>query len=142
MSEPQFGRGARGSAYAPPDITPQYVVSSFPEAVGAFFSKYFTFSGRSNRPEYWYAFLFLLLLLVGTTIADFFLIDSTLQFRPITMVAQIATLIPSFAVAARRLHDTDRSAWWLLIILVPLIGALVLLVFGFQRGTPGSNRFG
>lgn len=141
MSEPQWGRGAGGSTYAP-DITPQYVVSSFPEAVGAYFSKYFTFSGRSNRPEYWYVCLFLLLLMVGTTVADFFLVDSTLQFTPITMVAQLATLIPSFAVSARRLHDTDRSAWWLLIILVPLIGALVLLVFACQRGTPGSNRFG
>lgn len=141
MSEPQWGRGPGGPTYAP-DLRPQYVVLSFPEAVGAFFSKYFTFSGRSNRPEYWYACLFLVLLFVGTTAADVFLIDPALQSTPITMVAQLATLIPSLAVSARRLHDTDRSAWWLFIILVPLIGALVLLVFACQRGTPGSNRFG
>ena len=56
--------------------------------------------------------------------------------------ASLALLLPNLAVAARRLHDTDRSGWWLLLSLIPIIGTLVLLYFLVLRGTEGSNRFG
>lgn len=141
MSEPQWGRGPGGPVYAP-DLTPQLTVSTFSGAIGAFFSQYFTFSGRANRPEYWYAFLFVFLLLCGTTVGDLILVDPTYSFTPLTTIAQLATLIPSLAVGVRRLHDTDRSGWWMFIVLIPLIGLIVLLVFACQRGKPGSNRFG
>ena len=54
----------------------------------------------------------------------------------------LAIIIPTFAVAFRRLHDTDRSAWWLLIGLVPIVGSIVLLIFFVLDSTPGDNRFG
>ena len=54
----------------------------------------------------------------------------------------LATLVPILALSVRRLHDIDRSGWWVLTYLLPLIGPLVLLVFAVLDGTPGSNRFG
>jgi len=54
----------------------------------------------------------------------------------------LLVLIPGWAVLFRRLHDTDRSAWWLLLVLIPVLGWLVILIFNCQRGTPGENRFG
>ena len=68
--------------------------------------------------------------------------DVRKDFAFISLIANLALLLPSLAVTARRLHDTDRSAWWILIALIPLIGAIVLLVFLVQDGTPGPNRFG
>ena len=54
----------------------------------------------------------------------------------------LAVLLPSIAVGVRRLHDIDKSGWWLLLVFIPLIGAIVLLVFAVMEGTRGSNRFG
>jgi len=54
----------------------------------------------------------------------------------------LAVLIPTLAVTVRRLHDVDRSGWWIFINLIPLIGFIVLLVFAVTDGTPGSNRYG
>ena len=63
-------------------------------------------------------------------------------YGPITAIAALGLLIPSIAVSVRRLHDTDRSGWWLLLALVPFVGGLVLLVFYILEGSRGSNRFG
>jgi uncharacterized membrane protein YhaH (DUF805 family) len=60
----------------------------------------------------------------------------------ITGIVGLALFLPSLAVGVRRLHDTDRSGWWLLIVLIPIIGWLVLLFFFVSPGTPGPNRFG
>ncbi len=57
-------------------------------------------------------------------------------------IYSLAVLIPSIAVSVRRLHDIDRTGWWLLIALVPLVGAIVLIVFHVLDGTPGPNRYG
>jgi uncharacterized membrane protein YhaH (DUF805 family) len=54
----------------------------------------------------------------------------------------LVVIIPSLAVTVRRLHDIDRSGWWIFINLIPLIGAIVLLVFAVSEGTPGNNRYG
>jgi uncharacterized membrane protein YhaH (DUF805 family) len=106
--------------------------------------KYLVFGGRARRKEYWFFVLFNIIIAMILAI-----IDSTIgTLNPETRVGlfsgiySLAVLIPSFAVAIRRLHDTDRSGWWLLIGLVPLIGGLVLLVFFMLDGTPGSNQFG
>jgi uncharacterized membrane protein YhaH (DUF805 family) len=64
------------------------------------------------------------------------------QVLPLNTLSGLALLLPNLAVAVRRLHDTDRSGWWLLIALLPLIGLIVLIVFFCIRGTPGPNRFG
>lgn len=60
----------------------------------------------------------------------------------LTTIYGVLVFIPWWAVQFRRLHDTDRSAWWLLILLIPIIGWLVIIIFNCQNGTPGSNRFG
>jgi uncharacterized membrane protein YhaH (DUF805 family) len=106
--------------------------------------KYLVFGGRARRKEYWFFVLFNIIIAMILAI-----IDSTIgTLNPETRVGlfsgiySLAVLIPSFAVAIRRLHDTDRSGWWLLIGLVPGIGGLVLLVFFVLDGTPGSNQFG
>lgn len=59
-----------------------------------------------------------------------------------SLVYSVAVLIPSVAVGVRRLHDLDRSGWWLLIMLIPLLGTLLLLIYFCLRGTVGPNRFG
>ena len=60
----------------------------------------------------------------------------------IGLIASLALLLPTLAVAVRRLHDTDKTGWWLLIALVPIVGAIVLIVFFVLDSTPGANRFG
>ncbi len=110
------------------------------DAVRSVLSKYATFSGRAGRPEFWW---WVLALIIASIVAG--LLDRGLGFDgggPIGAVLTLATLLPSIAVAARRLHDTDRSAWWLLLALIPVAGGLVLLVFYCLSGRPGPNRFG
>lgn len=121
--------------------------------------RYAQFSGRSRRKEFWMFFIFTILVYIiamvldslfgfGTTTrhADMGNGGVSIGFNSsggiITLIAMLALLVPSIAVAVRRLHDTDRSGWWLLIGLVPLVGAIVLIVFYFLEGTVGSNRFG
>jgi len=60
----------------------------------------------------------------------------------LTSIYGLFILLPSWAVQFRRLHDTDRSAWWLLLLLIPIVGWIVILIFNCQSGTPGENRFG
>ncbi|HZH04816.1 MAG TPA: DUF805 domain-containing protein [Myxococcaceae bacterium] len=96
------------------------------------------FNGRARRKEYWMFVLFNTLAIVVLSILDRLLglssgIFSTLYF--------LATLVPSLAVGVRRLHDTERSGWLMLLAIIPLAG-LVLLVFMALEGTPGPNRFG
>ena len=98
---------------------------------------YVTFSGRATRSEYWYFILvnFIIAVLIG-------IIGVLVHLPVLSDLYSLAILLPSFAVGARRLHDTDRSGWWLLIGLIPLVGAIVLLVFFVQKGTEKENRFG
>lgn len=106
--------------------------------------KYTVFSGRAQRAEYWYYILFYLLIYIGLAIAD--RVTGTFSAETgmglLSGIFALGMLIPSLAVGVRRLHDTDRSGWWLLITLIPLIGGIVLLVFTVQDGTPGENKYG
>jgi uncharacterized membrane protein YhaH (DUF805 family) len=106
--------------------------------------KYADFSGRAPRAEYWWFYLLIIIGYIVATILDSLLgLDGAVgPYGIVTALFGLAVLIPSIAVGARRLHDTDRSGWWLLIGLIPLIGAIVLLVFFVLPGTQGSNRFG
>jgi uncharacterized membrane protein YhaH (DUF805 family) len=101
--------------------------------------KYADFSGRAQRSEYWYFFLFYLLIYLGLIVAGQVIgnLGSILA-----LLFLLAMMIPSLSVGVRRLHDTDRSGWWLLISLIPLIGAIVLIVFAVQDSQSGDNRFG
>ena len=108
--------------------------------------KYADFSGRAVRKEYWMFQLIktIIFAVVGILMV---LLTSALHsigfvFLGILVVYFLAIIIPSLAVSFRRLHDTGRSAWWLLIGLVPYIGSLVILVFTVLDSQPGDNAYG
>jgi uncharacterized membrane protein YhaH (DUF805 family) len=110
---------------------------SFGDAVKTCFSKYVTFDGRAARPEYWYWVLFVLIVSVVLGI-----IDMLLPYRLLQIIFELAIFLPGLAVMFRRLHDIDRSAWWWLILFIPIVGAILMIVWLCQRGTDGPNRFG
>lgn len=104
--------------------------------------KYADFSGRARRSEYWYFFLFNLILGILASIIDTIL--GTRGSSGIGLIGgliSLALLLPGLAVGARRLHDTSRSGWWLLIGLIPIIGAIVLIVFFVMDSHP-DNQYG
>jgi uncharacterized membrane protein YhaH (DUF805 family) len=105
---------------------------TFTQSISACFAKYADFNGRAKRPEYWWFILFLFLLGAATGIVS----------QTLNAVVGLATLLPSLAVGARRLHDTNRSGWWQLLWIVPLIGWIVMIVFLAQEGEPAENQFG
>ena len=106
--------------------------------------KYAVFSGRSQRSEYWFFVLFYLIIYIVLAVLDALLgtIQSGTQVGLLSGVFSLAMIVPSIAVAARRLHDTDRSGWWQLLVLIPLIGVIVLIVFLAQDTKPGENKYG
>jgi uncharacterized membrane protein YhaH (DUF805 family) len=110
----------------------------FLRAVGTCFRKYLIFEGRAGLAEYWWWFLFRLLAFAGAIAIDIAVIHS--REIPLFAVTFLALILPSLAVAARRLHDINCSAWWLLIGLIPF-GGLVLLVMAFMPGTEGTNDY-
>ncbi|HHQ4481429.1 TPA: DUF805 domain-containing protein [Aeromonas veronii] len=101
--------------------------------------QYAVFSGRARRTEYWMFVLcnVIVMLLLG-------MVDKLIggDNELISSIYSLVVLLPSLAVAARRLHDTDRSAWWLLLGLIPVIGTLVLIYFMVCNGQQGPNHFG
>lgn len=108
---------------------------------------YCNFEGRAPRSEYWWFALFVALLGIATSILDGFLGTYTVTSSGkmigfINSIFLLAILLPSIAVAVRRLHDTDRSGWFYLLIFIPIIGSIVLIIFFIQQGTSGRNRFG
>lgn len=116
----------------------------FSEAIQSVFGQYVGFSGRASRSEYWWFYLFSVLLVTAAILVD---LAITGGLEPndvpfVTSVVVLGILLPSLAVAIRRLHDTDRSGWWYLIGLVPLVGGIILIIFLVTRGTAGPNRFG
>jgi len=100
--------------------------------------KYAVFNGRARRKKYWMFFLFNIIIAFVLGFVE------SLVGSPgvIGLLYSLAVLIPGIAVSVRRLHDTERSGWWLLIAFVPIIGAIVLLVFMVQDSKPGQNQYG
>lgn len=123
---------------------------TFVDAVKSVYRKYFTFSGRAARSEFWWYMLFMLLMNIAlaivfgdnTTVTGPGYLEVYSRSDLVGDLWNLFNLIPTLAVASRRLHDTDRSGWWQLLYMVPLIGAIVLIVWWVARGTPGQNRFG
>ncbi len=124
----------------------------FTQSVKSVFSKYATFSGRASRSEYWFFALFnavisIALILLGTVIgaaaggsegaANGMLVGYILY-----AIYGLGVLIPSLAVTVRRLHDSNKSGWLILIGLIPFVGSIVLLVFMILQGTNGENQYG
>jgi uncharacterized membrane protein YhaH (DUF805 family) len=109
----------------------------FGTAISTGFTKYFNFSDRACRSEYWYWTLFT--VIVGGVAA---IIDAKLDTELVSGLVNLAILVPSLAIAVRRLHDLDEPGWWILLGLIPIIGGIALLIWFVLKGTDGSNRFG
>lgn len=103
---------------------------TFQESIKVCFAKYADFTGRATRSEYWWFILFIVLVSLGTSMVS----------NILSGLFSLGTLLPSLAAATRRLHDTGRSGWWQLIVLVPVIGFIVILVFLAQEGK-ADNQF-
>ena len=116
----------------------------FGEAVSRGFRKYSTFSGRATRAESWWWVLFTVLAGIVLAVVDIF--TGTMgMFGDSGLLGglfELATLIPSLALGARRLHDINRTGWWLLLAFVLLIGLIVLIVWAIKRGDKGPNKYG
>ena len=100
---------------------------TFQESIKVCFSKYVDFSGRATRSEYWW---FALFCFVGGVVAASIA-------HIVSILFSLATILPIIAAATRRLHDTNRSGWWQLISLIPIVGWIVLLIFLAQKSRPG-----
>jgi uncharacterized membrane protein YhaH (DUF805 family) len=132
---------------------------NFPDAIISCFRQYVTFSGRAPRSEFWYWVLFYLLLsiVVVELDAQFFhavavttanppmVRGASMHLQdngPLARILSVLLFLPNLSVSARRLHDVNRSAWWLLLLLIPLIGWLPLLIWYCSKSDVGDNRFG
>ena len=143
---------------------------NFPNAIQSFLNNYFNFRGRASRSEYWYAYLFLLIIGIIAGVADAILFPNDLgneiNYGPISSFINIGFIIPYWAIIARRLHDLNKSAlkffvipfisFWLTIILLLfseatflmvlmilfLIYGIYLLVIFCFRGSLGTNKYG
>jgi uncharacterized membrane protein YhaH (DUF805 family) len=106
--------------------------------------KYAVFSGRARRREYWFFVLFNILISIALGLVDLAIgtFDEDSGIGLLGGIYALAVLLPSIAVAVRRLHDTGRSGWWFLLVLIPLVGPLVLLVFMLFDSEPGTNQYG
>jgi uncharacterized membrane protein YhaH (DUF805 family) len=109
---------------------------NFMEAISSGFGNYVNFSGRTPRAAYWYWTLFAILVCGAAA-----MIDAVVEANFFYAVAVLALALPGIGVAIRRLHDIDRSGWWLLLNLT-ILGAFVVLYWACDKGTAGSNRFG
>ena len=114
----------------------------FVTAIKSCFRQYVGFGGRAPRSEYWYFFLFHVVVLFVLAIVDSLLFGMAAGLAPLSTLFVLGMILPSLAVGIRRLHDIDRTGWWVLLWFVPIVGIIVLLVFFVQRGTSGANRFG
>jgi uncharacterized membrane protein YhaH (DUF805 family) len=138
---PQPGYGAP----YPPAGGPEGYLSggpvSFGDSIKLAFQNAFVYQGRASRSAYWW---FALATFVVYLILDIILVRVIGGGAGLALyyLLAIGIAIVTIPLAVRRLHDTDRSGWWILIALVPLVGSIVLLVFTCLAGTRGPNRFG
>lgn len=101
-----------------------------------FLEKYFCFTGRANRAEFWYSFLFNFLVsfilgLFGTKVGPI-----------LTTIWSLAVLLPTLGVAVRRLHDINKTGWLVLLSLIPLVGIIILIIWWCREGDPAENQYG
>jgi uncharacterized membrane protein YhaH (DUF805 family) len=111
---------------------------SIGQSVSTVLKNYAVFRGRASRPEFWWYYLVyaIVAIIIG-------IIDGAIGANNILVAIYVLALfLPTLAVIFRRLHDSDKRGWWVLIQLIPIVGTIVLLVFLVSKGTPGDNRFG
>jgi len=128
-----------GGAAAQPAL-PQPLVSYWKKVV---LENYLNFTGRARRAEFWWYFLANLIISVVLNIIDAVIgLGLGGGIGVLGLIYALAVLIPGLAVGVRRLHDTDKSGWWLLLALIPIVGIIVLIVFWATDGLPGPNKYG
>jgi uncharacterized membrane protein YhaH (DUF805 family) len=113
------------------DVTTEAM--TFAQSITTCLSKYATFKGRASRSEFWWFVLFCQLLSWGAKVVD--------QPHSLPVIVGLAFLIPSYAAQSRRLHDTNRSAWWLLLYFT-IIGIIPLIIWFARKGDEQSNSYG
>src|SRR5262245_52061481 len=115
----------------------------FAEAVQTCLKKYVTFSGRARRSEYWWFFLFLVLVSIAASVIDSIIgtMNDDTNVGLIGGLVGLALVLPTIAVSIRRLHDTSRTGWWYLLVLIPVVGSIVLIVFYCLDSHP-DNKYG
>ena len=114
---------------------------NFTQAITAGFQNYVNFTGRASRSEFWFWVLFAVLVSVAATLIDTVLFSDS-EMSPVNTLAGVALLLPNLSVAVRRLHDIDRSGWWILLGLIPIVGWIIIIIWNCTKGTAGPNRFG
>ena len=119
----------------PQPALPNPLVSYWKQVV---LERYAQFTGRSRRAEFWWYFLANTIVYIVLNI----LIAVSSIFWVLYVIYALGVLIPGIAVGIRRLHDTDKSGWWLLLVLIPIVGLIVLIVFWATDGTRGANDYG
>lgn len=112
--------------------------------IGAYKNNYANFNGRARRKEYWMFTLFYIIASFVLSIVDSILGTMNMQIGIGLLggLFALASFLPAIAVAARRLHDINKSGWWQLIAIIPIIGWLVLFIFYIMDSNPGENSFG
>lgn len=113
--------------------------ASFPQTITRFFKKYAVFSGRASRSEFWYTYLFLVLVSLALNLLD--RSQEITFFTYISIIWSLAMVIPMLALMSRRLHDANFSAWFLLFYLLPIVGPIVLLILCALPSKPMGVRF-
>ena len=113
---------------------------SFTEAIRSVLNQYAGFTGRARRSEYWYWILFYIILSVIASMLDRAVFDTSYGSW-FSAIVGLGLLLPSLAVAVRRLHDTSRSGWWILLALIPVVGGIILIVF-YVQDSHGDNQYG
>ena len=120
------------------------------ESVQSVLSKYATFSGRASRSELWWWYLASIIYQIVAFMIVSLLFGSSIDYQEdpeatyniITLIISLPILLPTIAVSVRRLHDLNKSGWWYLLLLIPIIGPIVLIVWFIKRGTDGPNAYG
>jgi uncharacterized membrane protein YhaH (DUF805 family) len=129
-----------GAPTPPPNDDPLFLPkrgAAFGEAIGRFFKKYAVFKGRASRSEYWWYALFSFLVGIVLDALQY----ASRGFALLSLLWALGTIVPSLALAFRRLHDVNRSAWWLLIALIPIVGWIILLIWYCTDSKPEGVRF-
>ncbi len=118
---------------SPPPLNNPVDSMTFGQSISTCLSKYVDFNGRASRPEFWWFYLFTVLMSWGAM-----LIDDT---EIVSVIINLALLLPSLAAGARRLHDTNRSGWWQLLMLT-IIGIIPVVIWLASKGDDQQNRYG
>lgn len=117
--------------------------TGFVGAIKKGFRGYVVWNARSTRSEYWWWTLFVIIVAIVASVIDsaLFSTDMMTGTGPVSLITTLALFLPGLSLWIRRLHDTDRTGWWAWIILIPIVGLIVSLVFVLLPSKPGPTRW-